>query len=324
MITPLLLLMLGTVNQAQASPSKLKVVFLSHARLSDEQVAVLEKPTEAEIRLASAKEKLIVEKIGSAITIRDENFFDMDRFDKQLKAIQFLTEQTRQGRKQFRMKDLSPEVRENVVSLLIQGMVDYQLGPKLNDDSATFGLNASIGIELETAGKRSLHWFDALPSDGRMPSDRMEITEGSRKNYIEKERPKLRPKVDVTQVQFRFASGWVVSSGERMELAAEVSSIFAQRLKAQKEAYEKVRQTIVDVFLPQGVSEGMKASGLPPGVIEALTADMTDAQKTRFSRLIEAGTVAKVYGHIRVQGRYTVDGRNTGFSMVPSNIVRGG
>lgn len=324
MLTPLLLLMVGNLAQTPAIPKGVKAVFLSHAPLTDEQLVVLEKPTEAEIRTAAKERKLVVEKIGDAITIRDENFFDIDRFDTQLRAIQFLTEQVRQGKKGFKMKELDPEVRKQVVSLFIQGLVDYQLGERMNDDDMTFGLNADLVFEFEEGGKTSVFSMRVHPEEDRWPEERMKVDGKELKNYIEKERPKLRPKVDVNQVQYRFATNWIVSSSERMELAATISNVYFERLKAQKEAYEKVRARIVDAFLPPGITEGMKASGLPPAVVETLMAGVASDRKSALNKILESGKVGKVYGSIRVYGNVNIDGKLRGFSMVPSTLIRGG
>jgi hypothetical protein len=324
MLAPLLLLMVGNLAQTPAIPKGVKAVFLSHAPLTDEQLVVLEKPTEAEIRTAAKERKLVVEKIGDAITIRDENFFDIDRFDTQLRAIQFLTEQVRQGKKGFKMKELDPEVRKQVVSLFIQGMLDYNMGQKLNDDETAFGLNADIVFEVEANGARSILSFSTYDEDGRRPTSEVNVTADELKEYVAQIRPKLRPKVDVNQVQYRFSQKWIVSSSERMELAANVSSTFAERLKGQKEAYEKIRSRIVDAFLPSGVSKGMRLSGLPPAVVDALRQNVTEKDRASFDKVLEHGTIADIFGHIRVYGSSSVDGKRRRFSVIPSNLFRGG
>jgi hypothetical protein len=304
-----------------------KAVFVSHSELTEAQKVVLEQPTESDTRKWAERQKLVVEKIGDAIIIRDENLFDIKRFDNYLRAVQFLTEFVRQGKGSFRMKDLNSDIRPSVYQLLVQKRADEDLGAALNDDNTVIGLEASIGIEVTAGGKTALGWAQRTPAYNADDKSYKSVAQSDLDKYEKDERPKLRPPADMTQVTFQFSKRWVVSSAERMELATDVSKLFADRLREQREAYYKVQASIADALKPTGVAEGMKAKGLPMDIQNGLkrfgfgnlSGDIIDT-----TDFLENGTVTKIYGGIWITTTATVDGKRRSSSRPVSSFVRGG
>jgi hypothetical protein len=304
-----------------------KAVFISNSTLTDNQRTVLEKLTESDIRSAAERENLLVEKVGDAVIIRDENLFDLKRFDNYLRAVQFLTEFIRQRKGSFRMGDLNPDIRPMVHQLLVQNGADDDLGERLADNDTVIGLEASLGLEVTSGGKTALGWVQVTPPYKPTSSNYINNTEADLVKYRKDQRPKLRPPVDINQVNFRFSNHWVVSSAERMELVTEVSQMFAGRLKEQREAYYKVQSAVADAIRPNGVSEGMNAKGLPPDIQNGLKRfgfANGSGEKIDTNDFLENGKVSKVVGGIWITTTAIVDGKRRSSSRPVSIFIRGG
>ncbi|MEQ1822335.1 MAG: hypothetical protein ABL949_07490 [Fimbriimonadaceae bacterium] len=260
------------------SPEPELRVLVTHAQATPKQLALLEAPSENLAKLAAELE-FDIRQDGQTLEITASNLYDLKMFEPVIRAQQVLSELAKRKKYQFTLKDLSSEDKKAMQRLLIQGV--GAIGPEILDDDTPLQIGFRCSLLVKGNGKEvRLSSGKRLLSDDVDRSKLKEYSEEDRKHFREEIAPKLRPKLDVSQLLFRFNTIQTPSK-RRTDLIASVAQRFSKLLDKQQEAYIKAVNALKDSLREHiKVNAGGKLQGLDDDLISGIRASAGHYKET--------------------------------------------